>query len=169
MRAAITLPQNPAILPAMKVAETTPDRLVIEDRPWFLWIILPILGAPALFAALTGQVDGWGATILVAALGFGTFWVLWHFAPFQRFTFDRSAGTFTHEVYRLRKYRVWERPLSDIRRAADEGHWSDGSRLERVTLLTTDGRHPLESGFSSQKRKPVIEAINAWLEDNRGD
>lgn len=147
----------------MKVTEDSVDRLVVEDRPWFLWITLPILGGPALFASLTGQVDGWPTTLLVFALGLGTLWVLWRFAPFQRFIFDRRANTFTHDVYRITGHRRWERPLSDIRRAADEGHWSDGARLERVTLLTIDGRHPLESGYSGASRKRVIGAINAWL------
>lgn len=127
----------------MKIVLSTSDRLVIEDRPWFLWSILPLLGGPALFAALTGGVDGWGATILVACLGAGALGVLWHFAPFQRFIFDRPAGTFTHEVHRLNGRRVWTRPLADIRRAADEGSHSDGARLDRITLLTGDGRLPL--------------------------
>ncbi len=148
----------------MKITRTSPDRLIIEDRPWFLWLLLPGLGAPSLFAALTGQVDGWGATLLVAALGIGALWVAWHYAPFQRFTFDRSTGTLTHQVTRLNGTKSWERPLTDIRRAADEGHYSDGSRMQRVTLLTTDGRYPLESGFTSSSRAPVIAAINDWLD-----
>lgn len=147
----------------MKVVETNPDRLVIEDRPWFLWLTLPVMGLAALVAALTGNVDGWAETLLVAALGAGSLWVAWQFAPFQRFTFDRTANTFTHHVRRLAGQQSWVRPLADIRRAADEGNWSDGSRLERVTLLTTDGRHPLESGFSSASKAPVIRAINDWL------
>lgn len=147
----------------MKIAQSTPDRLVIEDRPWFLWITLPVLGGAALIGALTGQVEGWGATVLVACLGAGIFGILWHFAPYQRFIFDRPSATFTHEVYRLTGQRVWSRPLADIKRAAGEGNWSDGARLERVTLLTRDGRHPLESGFSSAPRTPLIQAINDWL------
>ena len=147
----------------MNIVEQTPKRLVIEDRPWFLWIILPCLGVPAVFSALTGGVDGWVATIIVLAIGIAALWVAWHFAPFQRFTFDRDAQTFTHNVTRLNGSRTWETPLSDIRRAADEGHWSDGNRLERITLLTEDGRYPLESGFTGFSRKAVIDEINSWL------
>lgn len=152
----------------MKVAASSPERLVVEDRPWFLWITLPFLGAPALFAALTGQVDGWLETLLVFTVGVGIFWILWYFAPFQRFTFDRASNTFIHDVHRITGHKRWERPLSDIRRAADEGHWSDGSRLERITLLTNDGRHPLESGYSSGSRKDVVTAINKWLDGSGG-
>ena len=148
----------------MKVIETTPDRLVIEDRPWFLWIILTLLGTSSIIAGFGGQTAGPTETTVVFVVGLGAFGVLWHFAPFQRFTFDRSSGVFTHRVIRVTGRKTWERPLSDIRRAADEGNWRDGARLERITLLTHDGnRHPLESGFSSQSRKPVIDAINEWL------
>lgn len=147
----------------MKVVLSTPDQLVIEDRPWFLWVTLPVLGAPAIIAALTGQVDHWAATLVVLGMGVGCFWVLWRFAPFQRITFDRATGTFTHTIHRLNGAQSWDRPLSDIQRAADEGHYSDGTRLERVTLLTNDGRHPLESGFSSQDRAGIISQINTWL------
>ena len=147
----------------MKVIENTSDQLVIEDRPWFLWITLPILGGPALVSALTGQFDGWATTMLVAALGIGMFWILWRFAPFQRMIFDRTTNTFIHHVHRLTGRRTWDMPLTEIRRATEERDPSDSSRLERVTLLTNSGRYPLESGFTSQPRTPVIQAINTWL------
>lgn len=150
----------------MKVVSNSPDRLVIENRPWFLWAVFFGLGGTALFSAVTGQVGDWGTTFLVATMGTGAIWAGWRFEPFQRFVFDRQAGTFVHEVHRLTGSRTWQRPLADIRRAADEGHWSDGARLERITLLTNDGRHPLESGYGSTRRKPVIDAINEWLGDS---
>ncbi len=148
----------------MKVTETSPDRLVIEDRPWFLWLAFGILGGAALISALLGLVEGgWAERLLVGLLGAGALGVGWHFAPFQRFTFDRANSTFTHDIRRITGARTWTRPLREIRRAADEGNWSDGSRLERITLLTEDGRYPMESGFTSQSRNQVIKAINAWL------
>ncbi len=147
----------------MKVTSSTPDRLVLEDKPWGLAIPLYGVGGGTAFAALIGRVDGIGASLLVGALGLGAIWVAWHFMPFQRFTFDRPSGTFTHQVRRITGTRTWERPLADIRRAADEGQWSDGNRLERVTLLTSDGSHPLESGFSGTSRDAVIKSINDWI------
>lgn len=149
----------------MKIVEHTPDRLLIEDRPWFLWILIPVLALPALFASLTGQLSSLGETVLVGALGIGMFWFLHHFAPFQRFTFDRATGRFTHTIQRINGRKSWIVPLSDIERAAEQAHWSDGARLERVALITKDGRHPLESGYSSRRAKPTIDAINAWLSD----
>jgi hypothetical protein len=121
------------------------------------------MGATTLFSAVAGQVDGAVKTVFVGALGLGILWVGWKFTPLQRFVFDRPSETFTHHVHRLNGAESWERPLSEIRRAADEGHWNEGARLQRVTLLTTDGRHPLESGFSGTSRTRVIHAINEWL------
>ena len=147
----------------MKVVQTTDTLLVIEDRPWLLWILLPILGLPALFAAATGQVGGVWPTLLVGGMGVVSLWVLHHFAPFQRFRFNRSTGLLTHHVYRLTGSGAWEVPLSDIRRAVDQGHHSDGTRMSRVTLLTVHGTHPLESGYTNRNIKPVVKAINDWL------
>lgn len=147
----------------MKVTATSDDRLVLEDRPLFLWVMLYGMGGGALIAAATGQVQGLGVTLLVAGLGLSMLWVAWRLLPFQRFVFDRPKATFTHQIRRTTGGEVWERPLSEIRRAADEGNWSEGTRMERVTLLTTDGRYPLESGFSGTPRTDVIRAINDWL------
>lgn len=149
----------------MKVVDATPDRMTIEDRPWFLWITLTLLGVTALLSALTGRTEDWGTTVLVALLGLGVLWSLWHFAPFQRLVFDRTDGTFTHEVHRLNGKQVWSTSLGDIRHAIAESDCSDSSRLERVTLLTANGRHPLEPGYSSTLKAPVIQAINDWLGD----
>lgn len=147
----------------MKVVSSTPQRLIIEDRPLLNWALLYSMGTAAIFTAITGWIDGTAQTLLVFALGLGALWVAWRLLPFQRFVLDRASGTFTHQIQRLTGHQSWQRPLDDIRRAADEGHWSDGSRLERVTLLTRDGRHALEAGFSGISRAGVIREINDWL------
>ncbi len=150
----------------MKIVSSDVERLVIESRPWFLWLILFGLGAMAVVSALTGRVDGTFETVLVFLLGLGALWVGWRFEPFQRFEFDRATDTFTHTLTRLNGSEVWTRPLSGIERAAEEGSWSDGARSQRVTLLTKDGRYPLESGFTGFARQPLIDAINQWLDAN---
>ena len=147
----------------MKIAENTPNRLVIEDRPWILWAVLTLLGAPALYVGFGEQTAGPLESTVAIVVGLGAFAILWHFAPFQRFILDRKAGIFTHQITRLTGRKTWERPLSDIRRAAVEGNRTDEARLERITLLTHEGRHPMESGFSSQSRQHVVDAINEWL------
>ena len=147
----------------MRIAKNTPDKLVIEDRPWFLWITLGVIGCGALLATFTSQFSSKVERILVTCLGAGTLWIAWHYAPFQRMTLNRETGTFAHEVRRLTGSRTWEKPLTEIDRATDEGQWSDGARLERVTLITKGGPYPLQSGFSGRSARPVVEAINTWL------
>lgn len=147
----------------MKVVEAHPDCLVIEDRPWFLWITVPVIAGPSLATALAGQAGDWATTLLVTALGVAIFWALWYFAPFQRFIFNRPEGTFTHEIHRLRQRLIFHRPLAEILHATAEHDCSDESRLDRVTLRTLTGRHALEFGYSSASKASAIKAINDWL------
>lgn len=147
----------------MKVTEETEDRLLIEDRPLFLWVMLFGLGFVSLISALTGRVDGLMETVLVASLGAGMLWVGWRFEPYQAFEFNRDTGIFTHKMQRLTGSETWTRPIAEIRRATDEGNWDDGTRSHRVTLLTENGAYPLESGFTSLDRRATIDAINRWL------
>ncbi|MEM6636931.1 MAG: hypothetical protein AAF667_13690 [Pseudomonadota bacterium] len=147
----------------MKVVENSQERLVIEDRPWFMWLFLPPMGAGAVITAVAGQYESWGETLLVLALGSGVLWVAWKFAPFQRITFDRPSGRLVHRVSRLNGSFSWDKSLAEIERAIDGSYWVDGARLERVVLMTSSGRYPLESGFTGLSRAKVIEAINDWL------
>ena len=148
----------------MQVVEKTEEKLVIEDRPWFLAGVVWLLGLAALYAAIAGQLRGSGETLLVLALGVGTSVIAWHFMPFQRFEFDRESGTLTRTIARVTGSKKEVRPLSTIRQAASQGNLNDGARLERVALLTDDEPYPLEFGFSGTSRTEVIRAINAWLE-----
>ncbi len=144
----------------MRTSTNTPDRLIIEDRPWFLWAALYGMGAAAVWGALTGRVEGAFETLLVLALGLGMLWMAWRLAPYQQFTFDRTSGTFTHSIRRLgRPAETWERPLADIEKAVTQS--LEGS--ERVALSTPDGPHPLEAGFTGMGRKALTATINDWL------
>lgn len=147
----------------MRITEDTQNRLLIEDRPWFLWAMFFGLGSAALIAALTGQFEGTFQTLLVAFLGALMIWVGWRYEPYQCFEFDRDTGTFTHRLRRITGSETWTRPIAEIKRATDEGNWDDGARNQRVTLLTTTGSYPLESGFTGLDRSATIDAINRWL------
>jgi len=152
----------------MRVILETPEKLVIEDRPRFLAGFVWFMGLAALYAALAGQMRGTGETILVLALGIGACAIAWHFMPFQRFEFDRAGGTFTRTIARVTGKKQETRALSAIRQAASQGEWSEeGTRMERVALLTDDGPYPLEFGYSGSSRSEVIGAINAWLEKSK--
>ena len=153
----------------MKVLENTHERLLIESRPVFLWVMLYGLGSIAILSAVTGRVDGWASTGIVLLFGCCMIWVGWRFEPLQRFEFDRPSGVFTHKLTRLTGTETWTRPLAEIRSAADQGHWNDGSRMERVVLLTNGNPYPLESGFTGQDRSAIVGAINSWLGNQTQD
>lgn len=151
----------------MQVVEETEEKLVIEDRPWFLAGVVWLLGLAALSAAILGQLRGPGETLLVLVLGAGTTAIAWYFMPFQRFEFDRASGTLTRTIARVTGSKKEVRPLSTICQAASQGNLNDGARLERVALLTDDEPYPLEFGFSGTSRTEVIKAINAWLDTSK--
>ena len=149
----------------MRITHETQEKLIIEDRPWFVAGMIWFLGLAAISAVLTGQMDGIGEAILVLALGIGAAAIAWHFLPFQRFEFDRTNNTFTRTIARVTGSKQTAQPLSTIRQAASQGDWSDGgTRMERVALLTDDGPCPLEFGFSGTSRSEIIQAINTWLD-----
>ncbi|MGI9393214.1 MAG: hypothetical protein ACR2OY_01070 [Boseongicola sp.] len=152
----------------MRITHDTPDRLIIEDRPWFVAGMIWFLGLAAISAVLTGQMDGIGEGILVLSLGIGALAIAWHFLPFQRFEFDRKNNTFTRKIARVTGSKHEVRLLGSIRQAASQGEWSDsGTRMERVALLTDDGPYPLEFGFSGSSRSDVIKTINDWLDQSK--
>ena len=144
----------------MKVVLNTDDLLVIEDKPWFLWITLAVFGVTALAAVLTGRVEGLAERILVAGLGIGCLWVLWKFQPYQRFTFDRVKGSFTHELRRVTGRETWTRPLAGIEGTRDI---RGGDGTETLTLRTSEGAYPMESGATALSRRDLKYAIDEWL------
>ena len=148
----------------MKTVSNTPTRLIVEDRPHLLAGVIWLMGLAALLAAFTGQTAGIAETLLVYALGMGTLGLAWQFFPFQRYTFDRSAGEFTRRIARVTGATTDTLPLAEIERAALQSHWSDGTRMQRVTLQTSAGPVPLEFGFVSAEREPVVAEINNWLQ-----
>lgn len=148
----------------MQTVSNTHKRLIIEDRPHFLAAFMWLMGLAAVFAAFTGQTAGVAETLLVAFLGLGTVGIAWHFFPFQRFTFDRKAGDFTRRIARVTGATIDTLPLAEIESAALQLHWSDGARMQRVTLVTKSGPVPLEFGYVGAEREPVVSDINGWLQ-----
>ncbi|MXQ09116.1 hypothetical protein GQ651_14810 [Alphaproteobacteria bacterium GH1-50] len=147
----------------MRIIEETPDRLVLEDRPWVLWLTLVPVGATTLLAVLTGEVQGRFLPILVGLIGLGAFWVLHRYAPLQRFDFDRTLGRFTHSVRRLTGAQDWVIDLDRLEQAAEQALWHGDQRLTRIALVTEDGPHPLEAAYSGRNNGELIATITAWL------
>lgn len=150
----------------MRIIRSSPDTLVIEDKPFFLWIGTFGLGGMAVIGALLGEIGSIWERLFVFFLGTGAIWVGWIFAPYQIFVFDRGSGLLTHSVQRFTRAVAYTVPIEDIKGVIDEGYWSEGSRLERITLLTRSGPYPMESGFTGLSRKKTIDEIDAWLKQS---
>lgn len=157
----------------MKVIEDTPDRLVLEDRPWLLGSVL-IIGILIFLALAMGTYD---VTIWLG-IGFGLAALLLAvcFVAFVRrvlVLFDRSAGALVIRTRSLMGQGEKTLPLSDVTGAEVETSRStstnnDGgtsiSTTHRPVLATRSGAVPLTQVFSSGNgAERIAFAINAWL------
>ena len=148
----------------MKIREKTPQRLVIIGRPSWLAALLVFFGISCIVQVVTGNIDGTLNTALFIGMGVILLWYAHYSMPLQKLTFDRTTGKLTREVKRLTGQSVVTIPRSDIRRAVLQPSMGSGSKLERLTLLIGDDLHPMEYGFTSNKRGALVERVNLWLE-----
>jgi hypothetical protein len=162
----------------MKVNLSTSSRLVLNHRPLqfagFLWSVAALL----LVLAVTGDIEAlkdsdfplWLGQLLLFGVSCGMMAMAWFFFPFQRFLFDRVRGTFSHRSARPLSVQTFKIPLAQIGRAEveifeDFGSQTESGATERAVLVRRDGTiYPLETGYVSDPRQPVVDAINAWLE-----
>ncbi|MEM8632949.1 MAG: hypothetical protein AAGF74_17110 [Pseudomonadota bacterium] len=148
----------------MKLVSNSYDCLVIEDRPVFWTLTVWLMGAGAMIAVLSGQTDGFWQAAMVFGLGAGIMVFAWYCFPFQRLTFDRRRGHLIRRIARVTGGRDDVMELRQIQRAALQSHWGEETRMERLALLTDGGPVPLEFGYFSQTRAPLVAIINAWLD-----
>jgi hypothetical protein len=156
----------------MRIRLNTPERLVLEDRPLALGLMLIcvilLMAAAGLATLFAGN---WGAGLMLLA-GAGVFYV-----PFAVFVvhsvavFDRQAGT---GVLRRRSVRrtAEERFALDAVRAVRidgrERRENNGRRLvrlARIALHLTDGRvlHLPEAHVGGPDVPAAGEALRLWL------
>ncbi len=149
----------------MKIIEQSSDRLVVRHVPWFLGGFLTLMGVAALYAAIfkPETFTSTAEAVLVPVLGVGALAGAWWFAPVVTLTFDRSGGAVAFRETRLFRPGTRAFDYSKVERVQLQSHWSDGSRLTRLALRTSSGVVPLETGYTSADREPVMKAINAWL------
>ncbi len=155
----------------MRIVEETPDRLVLEERPWLLGIILTI--SILVFCALAFGLAG---TSLWLGLGFAVATAVFAlaFIAFVRRViaiFDRPARAVVLRTASLLGQREQTIVLTDITCAEVEtsrSTSSSGGKLSGVThrtvLRTSGGPVPMTEVFSSGSgaaRNAAI--INRWL------
>lgn len=159
----------------MRIAETTPDRLTLESRPWALGIVLILAILIFLGIALATLGD---APWLAFGMGLGAALLGVMFVIFVRrviVILDRSAGAVVIRTASLLGQDERSLRLADITEAAVEttisrstsssGAVSSVSHTHRPVLKTRTGDVPLTQVYSSgDGAARMAQAINAWLQ-----
>tara|TARA_R110002126_G_scaffold91397_1_gene217564 strand:- start:9 stop:527 length:519 start_codon:yes stop_codon:yes gene_type:complete len=154
----------------MKVLQDSPDRLLLDETPWVLALMLTvfilifagsglfIMSAEPMFGLVFAVFGGGiGAVVLIALV--------------QRLQIilDRAAGTVTIRRKSMLRYDQVVHALEDVSHAELETTiGSKGTTLARPVLVLSRGmsagRHPLISAYSNLSGPPkMVEAINRWL------
>ena len=152
----------------MKVIHHTDDLLIVEDRPWFIGIMMIVMALTFAFGGMailaSGEILG-GVMMLLIGVGvpllIGTLMV-----QRVRLTFDRSAGTVTrtrrsvlgltqttHALDRLDRARVGVSTDSDGTTYRMELDLRDPPEMVPFTSYHTSGKRPEE----------MTRAVNDWL------
>ena len=153
----------------MRVIESVPDRLVIEERPVALALGTAGLVLLMLLAALDGASDR--AEVEAAMAGIAILGIV-PVASLERVRIglDRAA-----DRIRLEKVRVFgrtsiERPLTEFERATVESAADDGGELtlHRLALVFRAERLPVARAFRpGPGSSNAAEAINGWVANIR--
>lgn len=158
----------------MRILETTPQRLVVEDRPMVLGVILAVVIVFLAFLALvTASENLWIALALaVMAALFGGAFVL--FVRKVTAIFDRDAKVVIIASKTMLGNTETSRPLSDLagasvetsisRSTSSSGGRATTSRTHRTVLHFGDETVPLTLVFSGgDGAERAAKAINTWL------
>jgi hypothetical protein len=157
----------------MKILQETPERLVIEDRPVLLALIL--VGMIVMTAAITlwllAEGDWTGLWLSLAPVGFAVAFVV--FVVRVQATFDRAAGLVTIETASIRRRTHETLPLADLRGAEVQTYFSQvagpgrkQTRMSRPVLRVAGAPEPrplMESYTAGNGAADAAASINRWL------
>ena len=160
----------------MKIALNTPEKLILDDRPWILGgclvVLILVFAGFGLNALLAGRMGG-----LLGLVG-AALWAVALVVFVRRTTIslDRQMGQMTREVSSLRAKSGQNWPLEDIRRAELDSRLSRDSsgagrsrytQMHRVVVQWNDGRAPLpltEVYTSGPNPAVAVDTLNRWLD-----
>ena len=152
----------------MKVIHRSDQLLVIEDRPWFIGVLMILMALVFLFGGMklfaAGEAFGGLMMVLLGGgvpLGIGALMV-----RRVRLTFDRDAGTLTRVSRSVRGLTQDSYALDRLERAElAVSTDSDGTTYRTELRL----KAPLETvpftTYYTNGRKPrlMVDAVNDWL------
>jgi hypothetical protein len=152
----------------MKVLHRSESLLVLEDRPWFLGIMLIIMALGFLFGgmAMIGEglllggatiaLVGGGVPILIAAL----------MVRRVRLTLDRSTGLLTRTMRSVRGLAQESHPLDRLTKATVAVSYDSDGNTYRTELHLTDPDQtvPFTTYYTSGRQPDAMaKAVNDWL------
>lgn len=154
----------------MKVLHDTPDRLILDETPWLIALLLAgfvlvfvgaglfIMSENLLFGLAFGGFGGIVGCVVMAVM-----------VERLQIIFDRTAGTVTIRRKSMRRYTQVSHALDNLSHAELETTVSSkGDTLARAVLILSRGmsagRHPLNATYSNLSGPPqMVAAINTWL------
>ena len=152
----------------MKVIHHTEQLLMIEDRPWFIGIMMivmalvfafggmAILASGEIFGGVMMLLIGVGVPLLIGAL----------MVQRVRLTLDRSSGLLTRTVRSVRGLSEESHPLDRLSRATvGVSTDSDGTTYRTELHLADPPQVVLFTSYYTSGRKPeaMAQTVNNWL------
>jgi hypothetical protein len=151
----------------MKVVHRSDQRLILEDQPWLIGLMLilmalgflagalALLGRGEMFGGLMMGLIGAGVPLLIAAL----------LVQRVRLTLDRVSGRITRTSRSVRGLRQQSHALDRLTGArVDASTDSDGTTYRLVLLLSDPTETVPFTSYYSSSRKPgeLVEVVNDW-------
>ncbi|ASM73507.1 MULTISPECIES: hypothetical protein [Roseobacteraceae] len=154
----------------MKVLHDTPDRLILDETPWLIALLLAgfilVFVGSGLFIMSENLLFGLAFAVFGGGIGAVVMAML---IERLQIIFDRHAGTVTIRRKSMRRYTQVSHNLDNVSHAELETTiGSKGDKLSRPVLVITkgmsEGRHPLITAYSNLSGPPkIVAAINGWL------
>lgn len=151
----------------MKVLRLSPDMLVIEEKPWFLGLMLAVFvlgfAAAALAAAFEGQ---WLAALGLGAVAAAFAWVSARVVERVWLVLDRRAGTVELRRRSHGRFRRQGWPLARLEAVVEQSDFGEGSRTYRLALWLRDQPAPVPMTRyyqSGRGTKACAAAAREWL------
>jgi len=154
----------------MRVVSQSPERLVIEERPWFwgVFYIAFILSFSwaALQSALRAEFLG---AALAASVAAGVTFLFLRYVERVWLVLDRAGGTAEFRRRGMRGLRREAYPLERVKSAlAQRNSSGEGDTWRLVLLIEGASPVPMTPYYQSGKgTRRCVEAVEGWLAENR--
>jgi len=152
----------------MRIRENTPDRLIVEDQPWFLGAILIAFMLGFALGAITSLSKGdGGAALLFLGLAAGIGLVFTFLVERVWLVLDRGTGSVELRRRSLRRFRTDGFDLSELEYALVQTDYDSEGNTYRLVLKRRDQQAPVPvtayfSGNQSGTQR-MARAIDDWL------